>query len=187
MTKAVGASARVLFLVSSAFDLVEDLPHKRFRQAGVDVVTAAADGGPLMGLAELSDAEIAGFAGVFVPDNRGALAGLTGNADAGRVLRILHERNALIVSVGRGPAALLAAPPNSEGQWLFDGYRLTSYAGDEAEMPWRLDTALKAAGAVFEDIATVVVDRNLVTARNTESAGAAAGAALELMAVKGHR
>lgn len=185
MTNVVGASARVLFLVSGAFDVAEDLPLKRFNQAGVDVVIATADDGqPPVRLAELSDAEIAGFAGVFVPDHRGALVSLTGNAEAGRVLRILHERKALIAAVGRGPAALLSAPPNSEGQWLFDGYRLTSYAGDEAEMPWQLDTALKAAGAVFDETPDAVVDRNLVTARHAD---AAADAALELMAVKGHR
>lgn len=173
MTKAWGVPVRALFLIFEPGAEVES--RKRFREAGVEVVTAT----PVR-LAELSDADIAGFAGLFVPD--GAPAGLAGNADAGRVLRVLHEKHAPIASVGRGPAVLLAAPPNSEGQWLFDGYRLTSYAGDE--VPWRLDVALKAAGAVFEETATVVVDRNLVTARNADSA---AGAALELMAVKGHR
>jgi putative intracellular protease/amidase len=173
-----GTTPACLFLVSGALDDAEGLPRKRFRQAGVVVVVATGER-----LAELSDAEIAGFAAMFVPDDRDAPAGLTGNADAGRVLRILHERNAPIASVGHGPAVLLSAPPNSEGQWLFDGYRLTSQAGDE--MPWRLDTALKAAGAVFEQSQDVVVDRNLVTARNAGSAEVVAGAVLELM--KGRR
>jgi putative intracellular protease/amidase len=182
MTNVVGARGRVLFLVAEAdaLDLAEDLSRKRFSQAGVDVVIATAAGKPLsVRLEELSDGEIVRFACVFVPDHVGALAFLAGNADAGRVLRILHGRNAPIVSVGHGPAVLLSAPPNSEGQWLFDGYRLTSYAGDE--MPWRLDIALKAAGAVFEHTQDVVVDRNLVTARDAD---AAVGAALELMAAK---
>jgi putative intracellular protease/amidase len=165
---------RVLFLVSEA-GAAEDLPCVRFSQAGMDVVAATAER-----LAELSDAEITGFAGVFVPDDPGAPAGLADNADARRMLRILHDKNAPIASVGRGPAVLLSAPPNSEGQWLFDGYRLTSDIGDE--MPWRLDVALKAAGAVFEHTQDVVVDRNLVTARDAD---AAAGAVLALM--KGHR
>jgi len=171
-TRSMTEVGSVLFLVAGAE--VEDLSRKRFSQAGVDVVIAAPER-----LAQLSDEEIAGYAGVFVPDDPAALESLTGNADAGRVLRILHEKNAPIASVGHGPAVLLAAPPNSEGQWLFDGYRLTSSAGDE--MPWRLDIALKAAGAVFEHTREVVVDRNLVTARDTD---AAAGAALELMAAK---
>jgi hypothetical protein len=50
-------------------------------------------------------------------------------------------------------------------------------------MPWQLDTALKAAGAVFEQSQEVVVDRNLVTARSADSVDAV----LELMAVKGDR
>lgn len=177
MTKAGGVPARVLFLVTGAgvSDRAKELPHKRFSEVDVEVVIAT----PAR-LAELSDADIAGFAGMFVPDDPGAPAGLAGNADARRVLRILHEKNAPIASVGRGPAVLLSAPPNSEGQWLFDGYRLTSYAGDE--VPWRLDVALKAAGAVFEHTQDVVVDRNLVTARDAD---AAAGAVLVLM--KGHQ
>ena len=178
MTKAGGVPARALFLVVEPD--AEDLPRKRFSEAGVDVVIAT----PAR-LAELSDADIAGFAGMFVPDDPGAPASLTGSADARRVLRILHGKKAPIASVGRGPAVLLSAPPNSEGQWLFDGYRLTS-STDAAEAPWRLDVALKAAGAVFEETATVVVDRNLVTARNADSAGSVAGAVLELMAAKGY-
>ena len=166
---------RLLFLVSDTG--AEDLPRKRFSQAGVAVVIAT----PAR-LAELSDTEIAGFTGVFVPDDPGALVSLADNADAGRALRILHERNMPIASVGHGPAVLLSAPSDSEGQWLFDGYRLTC-AGDEAEMPWQLDTALKAAGAVFEQSQEVVVDRNLVTARSADSVDAV----LELMAVKGDR
>lgn len=179
MTEAGGVPARVLFLVTEAGvpDRAKDLPHSRFSEAGVDVVIAT----PAR-LAELSDADIAGFAGMLVPDDSGAPAGLAGDAGARRALRILHENNAPIASVGRGPAVLLSAPPNSEGQWLFDGYRLTSYAGDE--VPWQLDVALKAAGAVFEETATVVVDRNLVTARHADSAGFVAGAVLNLMAAK---
>jgi putative intracellular protease/amidase len=182
MTKAGGVPARVLFLVvePGVPERAEDLPRKPFSEAGVDVVIAT----PAR-LAELSDADIARFAGMLVPDDPGAPADLAGNADARRVLRILHGKNAPIASVGRGTAVLLSAPPNGEGQWLFDGYRLTSYAGDE--VPWQLDVALKAAGAVFEETATVVVDRNLVTARNAGSAGFVAGAVLDLMAAKGHQ
>jgi putative intracellular protease/amidase len=182
MTKAVGTPPRVLFLVSGALDLAEDRARKRFSQAGMDVVIATTTR-----LAEYSDTEIAELACVFVPDDRAAPADFADNAEAGRVLRILHERETPIASVGRGPAFLLAAPPNSEGQWLFDGYRLASYAGDADGVSWRLDTALKAAGAVFDESRDVVVDRNLVTARNAESAEGVADSVLELMASRGDR
>ena len=55
-------------------------------------------------------------------------------------------------------------------------------------MPWYLDTALKNAGAVFDDapsawVSHVVVDRNLVTGQNPGSSEAVADAVLKSLAV----
>ena len=74
---------------------------------------------------------------------------------------------------------LLSAPERADGLWLFDGYRMTSFTDEEEEqteaerlgLAWRLDVALKNAGAVFDDgpsawISHVVVDRNLITGQN---------------------
>ncbi|WP_063758675.1 type 1 glutamine amidotransferase domain-containing protein [Kibdelosporangium aridum] len=182
----------------------------RFTEAGVDILVATADGEPPfadpagsarmpdlpgfhrpVNLAELTDARIAEFDAVLVPGGHGAMVDLADNPDAGRVLRILQEKNAPIVSLSHGAAFLLSAPANSEGQWLFDGYRLTSFTDDEeswtpqgkAGPQWWLETALKGAGAVFDKAPTagathVVVDRNLITAQNPASAGAAVEALL---------
>jgi putative intracellular protease/amidase len=55
-------------------------------------------------------------------------------------------------------------------------------------MPWFLEGALKNAGAVFDDAAAawtshVVVDRNLVTGQNPQSADAVADAVLKHLEV----
>ena len=55
-------------------------------------------------------------------------------------------------------------------------------------MAWYLESALKNAGAVFDDasspwVSHVVVDRNLITAQNPQSADAAADAVLKKLGV----
>ncbi|SFP19755.1 DJ-1/PfpI family protein [Amycolatopsis rubida] len=147
-------------------------------------------------LAELSDAQLAEFDAVFVPGGHGPMVDLADNPDVTRILRVLHEKNAPIASLCHGPAFLLSAGANSEGQWLFDGYRMTSFTDEEeaqtpqgkAGMQWWLETALKGAGAVFDDspaawTSHVVVDRNLITAQNPNSADAAADAVLKALEV----
>jgi putative intracellular protease/amidase len=87
---------------------------------------------------------------------------------------------------------LLSAPERPGGQWLFDGYRLTSFTDEEEDqteagllgMAWLVDVALKNAGAVFDDgpaawISHVVVDRNLITGQNPGSTEAVADAVIK--------
>jgi putative intracellular protease/amidase len=147
-------------------------------------------------LAAMSDEEMAGFDAVFVPGGHGPMVDLAGSPDVSRLLRVLQEKNATIASLCHGPAFLLAAPDRDDGQWLFDGYRLTSFTDEEEGqtrvgklgMPWFLESALKNAGAVFDDATApwtshVVVDRNLVTGQNPQSADAVADAVLKHLEV----
>lgn len=145
-------------------------------------------------LAELSDEQLAEFDAVFAPGGHGPMVDLPENPDVARLLGILHEKNAVIASLCHGPALLLAAPERHDGQWLFEGYRLTSYTDEEEDqnrigrlgMPWYLDSALKNAGAVFDDApfawaSHVVVDRNLITGQNPNSSEATADAVLKAL------
>lgn len=147
-------------------------------------------------LAGMSDDDIRSFDAVFVPGGHGPMVDLADNPDVGRVLALLQEKNATIGSLCHGPAFLLSAPPRSDGQWLFDGYRLTSFSDEEEDqtrvgklgLRWYLEDALKNAGAVFDDAPAawtshVVVDRNLVTGQNPQSADAVADAILKHMEV----
>ena len=147
-------------------------------------------------LSTMSDEDIAEFDGVFVPGGHGPMVDLADNPDVTRVIGILHEKQAAIASVCHGPAFLLSAPANMDGQWLFDGYRVTSFTDEEEDqtrpgrhgLSWYVESALRNAGAVFDDgraawTSHVVVDRNLITAQNPGSSDAVADAVLKSLAV----
>jgi putative intracellular protease/amidase len=143
-------------------------------------------------LSSLTDAELDEFDAVFTPGGHGPMVDLSDNPDVGRLLVTLHRKHAPISALCHGPALLLSAPERADGQWLFDGYRLTSFTDEEENqteagllgMAWLLDTALKNAGAVFDDgpsawISHVVVDRNLITGQNPGSTEATADAVIK--------
>ena len=147
-------------------------------------------------LSTMTDEEIAEFDAVFVPGGHGPMVDMADNTDVTRVIGILHEKQAAIASVCHGPAFLLSAPANMDGQWLFDGYRVTSFTDEEEDqtrpgqqgLSWYLESALRNAGAVFDDgrnawASHVVVDRNLITAQNPGSADAVADAVLKSLEV----
>jgi putative intracellular protease/amidase len=143
-------------------------------------------------LSDLTDEQMAEFDAVFAPGGHGPMVDLADNPDVGRLLRILHEKNAPIASLCHGPALLLSAPDRADGLWLFDGYRVTCFSDEEEDqteagrlgMAWLLDTALKNAGAVYDDgpsawVSHVVVDRNLITGQNPGSSEAIADAVIK--------
>ena len=145
-------------------------------------------------LSALSDEDMAGFDAVFAPGGHGPMVDLAGNPDAGRLLAALHGKSAPIAALCHGPALLLSAPERPDGQWLFDGYRLTCFTDEEElqteagllGMAWFLDTALKNAGAVFDDapaawVSHVVADRNLITGQNPGSTEATADAVIKAL------
>jgi len=148
-------------------------------------------------LRDLTDEEIAEFDAVFAPGGHGPMVDLADNPDVARLLRILHEKAAPIAALCHGPAMLLSAPEREDGQWLFDGYRMTCFTDEEEDqtvpgrlgLPWYVDTALKNAGAVFDDgpsawTSHVVVDRNLITGQNPSSTEATADAVLKALALR---
>jgi putative intracellular protease/amidase len=145
-------------------------------------------------LAELSDEQMAAFDAVFAPGGHGPMVDLADDQKVGRLLVALHSKHAPIASLCHGPALLLSAPERPDGQWLFDGYRITCFTDEEEDqtepgrlgLPWYVDTALKNAGAVFDDgpaawSSHVVVDRNLITGQNPGSTEAVAGAVINAL------
>ena len=143
-------------------------------------------------LSSLTGADLGEFDAVFTPGGHGPMVDLAGNADAGRLLAVLQRKQAPIAALCHGPAVLLSAPERADGLWLFDGYRMTSFTDEEEDqtepgllgMAWYLDTALKNAGAVFDDgpsawVSHVVADRNLITGQNPGSTEATADAVIK--------
>jgi putative intracellular protease/amidase len=145
-------------------------------------------------LAELSDDQMAAFDAVFAPGGHGPMVDLADDQNVSRLLVALHSKRAPIASLCHGPALLLSAPDRPDGQWLFDGYRITCFTDEEEDqtepgrigLPWYVDTALKNAGAVFDDgpaawSSHVVVDRNLITGQNPGSTEAVADAVIKAL------
>lgn len=145
-------------------------------------------------LSSLSDEQLAEFDAFFAPGGHGPMVDLADNAAAGRLIAALHAQRKPVASLCHGPAVLLSAPERHDGQWLFEGFRVTSYTDEEEDqnaigmlgMPWYLDAALKNAGAVFDDApfawaSHVVVDRNLITGQNPNSTEATADAVLKAL------
>jgi putative intracellular protease/amidase len=143
-------------------------------------------------LSSLTDADLGEFDAMFTPGGHGPMVDLAGNPDAGRLLAVLQRKQAPIAALCHGPAVLLSAPERADGLWLFDGYRMTSFTDEEEDqtesgllgMAWYLDTALKNAGAVFDDgpsawVSHVVADRNLITGQNPGSTEATADAVIK--------
>ncbi len=142
-------------------------------------------------LAELTDEQILGFDGLFIPGGHGSMVDFPDNAEVGRMLRLAHGAGKPIAALCHGPVALLSAP-DVDGAWMFDGYRMTAFTDEEEDqtkagrigMPWYVEAALKNRGAIFDDgdaawVSHVVVDRNLITGQNPGSADAVAGALLK--------
>jgi putative intracellular protease/amidase len=145
-------------------------------------------------LSDLTDEQMAQFDAVFAPGGHGPMVDLADNPDVGRLLTVLQRKAAPIAALCHGPALLLAAPERADGQWLFDGYRMTCFTDEEElqteagglGMAWLLDAALMNAGAVFDDgpsawASHVVVDRNLVTGQNPGSTEAVADAVITML------
>jgi len=143
-------------------------------------------------LAEMTDSEILLFDAIFIPGGHGPMVDMHQNSDVKRALTLLHSKNRTIAALCHGPAALLSAGTRADGLWMFDGYKVTAFNNEEEDqtqagrlgMPWYLETALKNAGAIFDDaplpwVSHVVVDRNLMTAQNPMSADAMADAVLK--------
>lgn len=159
-----------------------------------DTLAALPDFQQPRSLSAITDEELATFDAVFVPGGHGPMVDLANNPDVARVLAVLHRKRATIASLCHGPAFLLSAPANTDGQFLFDGYRITAFTDEEEAqtrvgklgLTWTLETALRNAGIVFDDgraafASHVVVDRNLITAQNPKSADAVADAVLKAL------
>ncbi|WP_051032187.1 DJ-1/PfpI family protein [Nocardia veterana] len=80
-------------------------------------------------------ARLAGFDAVFVPGGhaplvdllyRDAFTGDATNDDFGALLRYFHDQQRPTALICHAPAALAAAP-EIDGRWIYDGYRMTCF------------------------------------------------------------
>lgn len=116
---------------------------------------------------------------IFIP---GGLAPMVDMPEAPLLKQVIaetYERNAIVGAVCHGPVSLLNVKL-SDGSYLVNGKNIVSFTTEEednyarADVPFDLQTALTAQGAIFHAAApwsaNSIVDGNIVTGQNPASA-----------------
>ncbi|KAI9015385.1 class I glutamine amidotransferase-like protein [Hyaloraphidium curvatum] len=147
--------------------------------------------------ADISDAELEGFAGLFIPGGHAPLEDLAHDEDLGRIIMHFHRTGKTIGAICHGPVALISTmkDPRHE-KFAFETYKMTAYSNKEEvlnEIKWmhkvkiHVESELAKHGALFSSSILplgvhVVEDRELVTGQNPSSASSFADAFLKKLA-----
>ncbi|KAF1808835.1 class I glutamine amidotransferase-like protein [Eremomyces bilateralis CBS 781.70] len=126
---------------------------------------------------EISNEELEGFDGVFVPGGHAPLTDLGDDEELGRILRHFHARGKPTAVICHGPYAFLSTRAGGK-EFAYKGYQITSWSDVEEKVMDRVlggdipkvETALREAGAkmvegVGEKIGRVTVDREVTVKR----------------------
>jgi len=142
----------------------------------------------------LESVDAASFDGVFIVGGHGPMQDLAVHPTLGDLLsRMLDDPDKVVAAVCHGVAGFLPAH-RADGTWLFRGRELTGFSNEEetaatfaGNAPWLLEDRLRLAGARYQAkpawSSHVIVDGNLVTGQNWESAEGAARAVLEQLRI----
>lgn len=71
--------------------------------------------------------EASPYVALFLPGGHGAMVGLPDDANAGALIRWIHDSDRYLVAVCHGPAALMAATKTGQGAHPYDGYELCAF------------------------------------------------------------
>ncbi|KAL4876927.1 ThiJ/PfpI family protein [Aspergillus karnatakaensis] len=131
----------------------------------------------------ISDEELSSFAGVFIPGGHAPLADLGSNADLGRILRYFNKENKPTAAICHGPYALLSTKSAGDGNFVYKGYKITSWSDAEEKVMEtmlggeieKVESKLREEGAemvngVGEKIGQTTLHRELVTGGNPMAA-----------------
>jgi len=143
---------------------------------------------------EISDQELEGFSGVFIPGGHAPLADLGDSKELGRILEHFHGKQKPTATICHGPYAFLSTRASSGGDFAYKGYRITSWSdleekfmetmlGGEIE---KVESALRNAGAdmqegVGEKVGYITVDREVISGGNPLAANPLGDKFLEMM------
>jgi putative intracellular protease/amidase len=131
---------------------------------------------------------------LFVAGGHGPMQDLPVDPSIGPLMvEMLDDQDKIVCAVCHGSASFLSAA-RPDGSWLFEGRELTGFTNEEETQAsfagnavWLLEDRLRRAGAHFSCVPAwgvhVVVDGNLVTGQNWESAVPAAEAIVEQLKV----
>ncbi|KAL5337411.1 class I glutamine amidotransferase-like protein [Aspergillus crustosus] len=133
--------------------------------------------------ASISDDELRSFAGVFIPGGHAPLADLGDDPELGRILRFFHKENKPTAAICHGPYALLSTKASGDGEFVYKGYKITSWSDAEEKVMEsvlggeieKVEGRLREEGAemvegVGEKIGKTTLDRELLTGGNPMAA-----------------
>ncbi len=133
------------------------------------------------------------FAAVFYAGGQGPMMDLVGDGDSIKLINEFYAAGNIVAAVCHGPIAFVHAE-TPEGRPLVEGRRVTGYTNAEETrdatdkyLSFLLETEFVALGAKFiaarPSSTNVVVDGQLITGQNPESAGAVGEAICEALGV----
>lgn len=130
------------------------------------------------------------YAAIYFAGGHGAMWDFRGNAHLRRIAEAIYRQGGIVSSVCHGAAALIDLQAE-EGVPLLRGRSVTGFSnteetlsGLESEVPYSLQNAMQARGALYEKSlipfkSFVLVDGRIVTGQNPWSTKAVAAALLE--------
>lgn len=125
---------------------------------------------------DLSFANPASYAAVFVPGGHGAMLGIPEDKNVGKILKWAHESDLFTITLCHGPGSLLATTLDNQ-KFLYEGYKMAVFPDSvdkktpmigylPGHMPRGLSEDLKRLGANIVNTKsddTVCLDRKLIT------------------------
>lgn len=149
-------------------------------QATLDFWTNPEHRNKLGNTLKLSQVDPANYSAVLLVGGHGPMWDFVGNPELNGIVRSIYESNGVVSAVCHGPAGLIDVTLSS-GQRLIKDRRVTGFTAEEEAsrqydkiVPFELESALKKAGAKFEEAPIfenrVVVDGRLITGQNPASA-----------------
>ena len=142
---------------------------------------------------KLSDVDVRPYDAIFIPGGLAPMVDMPDHALLKQVIQQTYERRAVVGAVCHGPVSLLNVKL-STGAYLLAGKNVSSFTNEEeenyakADVPFELETALTAQGAIFHKTAPwqaySIADGNLVTGQNPASAKGVAEKMIELLSVR---
>lgn len=131
----------------------------------------------------ISDEELDGFAGVFIPGGHAPLKDLGSDKELGRILRHFHAKSKPTAAICHGPYAFLSTKKAGDGSFVYKGYKITSWSDAEETMMERVlrgeipkvESSLRESGAIMvegpkEKVGETTVDREVISGGNPMAA-----------------
>lgn len=128
---------------------------------------------------KLAEVDAADYDAILMPGGLGPMVDIQRNADVQHAVVRAWTTNKLVTAVCHGPCSLLGVDIG-DGKPFVHGKKLTGFSKAEEydyareDVPYELEDALRAEGAVYSSVANwqphVIVDGRLITGQNPASA-----------------